>query len=297
MGLKLESKEAFDAGIRRIMLNLIERGLEDLRGESKDIDEAIHDARVCIKKIRAILRLVRHSFDREMFEEEDKSFRDTARMLSKVRERAAMFETFDLLVQQAEDPGLESLLETARGSFKRSGRIDEAQKREAMSEAAASLGEAKERIADWPRFDPEASISRGLRRVFKRGRLRFDEAYEGCAVETFHEWRKQVKHFLYQTRVLRPIWPNMMNALSSDLKRIGNLLSADHDLALLREAVSKMDLGNEKELAALFTLIDSRRKQVEQEAHLHGARIYGEKPRAFVKRMQKYWTEWHDEGK
>jgi hypothetical protein len=92
----------------------------------------------------------------------------------------------------------------------------------------------------------------------------------------------------------------MMKALSSDLKRIGSLLSADHDLALLREAASEMDLGkkhSEKELAALFTLIDSRRKQVEQEAHLHGVRIYCEKPRAFAKRMQKYWTEWHDEGK
>lgn len=295
MSFKLEGKESFNDSFRRIVLEQVDKAVSALSLEAEDLDKSVHDARVCIKKIRALLRLGRHSLGKELFATEDRSVRDIGRLLSSARNPAAMLEVVDLVDERADDPGTKGLIQTVRGFISESKELDEEKRAAAMSEAREELCKLKPRIENWPEVSVDLSFKKGLRRVFKTGRSSLAEAYEAHTVDAFHEWRKHVKYLLYQGRMLRPIWPRYMKALLADLKTIGQLLSDDHDLALFRKMISEMDLGEEegKRTEDLFELIDSRRLEVEQEARSLGNRIYTEKPGSFARRMHTYWKEWH----
>src|SRR4051812_17111786 len=101
-----------------------------------------------------------------------------------------------------------------------------------MTGTAKALRRARKRAKDWPEIGHSQCLTLGLKRVFKKGRRNFAIAYAKPGVETFHEWRKQVKHLLYQARVLKPLWETMMTALTTELKTLGDSLSEDHDLAI-----------------------------------------------------------------
>jgi hypothetical protein len=90
----------------------------------------------------------------------------------------------------------------------------------------------------------------------------------------------------------------MMDRLADELKTLGEYLSDDHDLALLRQRMleSVETSGDRVDLEALIALIDQRRGELQVEARRLGERVYGEKPRAFACRLQVYWQAWRSES-
>ena len=64
MSFKLKAGESPRKGLRRIVKKQIEGALSELtavRGKSRD--ESVHEARKAMKKVRAVLRLVRPQID------------------------------------------------------------------------------------------------------------------------------------------------------------------------------------------------------------------------------------------
>jgi hypothetical protein len=55
MSDRLEANETVPEGIRRIVLEQIAQALQQMRPETRNKGKAVHDARVCFKKIRAAL--------------------------------------------------------------------------------------------------------------------------------------------------------------------------------------------------------------------------------------------------
>jgi CHAD domain-containing protein len=298
MAFKLEDKESFNDSFQRIVAEQIDKAISSLAADSEDLDKSVHDARVCLKKIRALLRLVRHSLGNEIFASQNKSFRNVGRLLAGARTPAAMIQIVDLIDEHADDAESKALLQTFRRLISESQISDEEQRVSAMSQAQAELQSLRQQISEWPEVSVDLSFQKGLRQVYKRGRTSFDEAYEAYTVDAFHEWRKHVKHLLYQSRILRPIWPRFMKALLADLKTTGQLLSEDHDLALFRKMILEDEFAEvraSKDIEPLVQLIDRRRIEVEDRARSLGKRLYTEKPRAFARRMHTYWNEWRED--
>ena len=168
-----------------------------------------------------------------------------------------------------------------------------------MSQAAKSLRKVRGNIQGWPKPGASESMELGLKRVYKSGRTSFKNAYDKRSVETFHEWRKHVKHLLYQTRVLKPLWGGMMKALTTELEALGEFLSDHHDLAILRDKLATQfsDSENQVEIETLVALIDQRQHELELLARHLGTRIYAESPRAYVARVEIYWKTLRSEVK
>jgi len=297
MGYRLRQDEGLSGGAKRIVLEQIDKALDYLKPTVRNKDVAIHDARVCMKKIRALLRLMRESLGNETYKAEDTTFRDAARMLSKVRDSAAMLEIIDQLIDHFSDQLSTGAFGGVRAPLLRSKRTRQQDRKIAMTKVAKSLRQARKRVDDWPAVDAPQAFAKGLKRVFKQGRTTFATAYDRPSVETFHEWRKQVKHLLYQTQFLRPLWLTVMEALAAELKTLGKYLSEDHDLAILREKISEQldEADNRTEIEALVALLDQRRNELQVVARTLGARIYAEKPRTFVTRTEAYWQAWRSE--
>lgn len=299
MGFKLKKGESFSNEIKRIVTEQLDIALEDLRPATRSKDEAIHDARVRIKKIRALLRLVRDSLGKEVYQTEDIAYRDSARILAQVRDSAAMLEIANTLIEHFSEQLSTNAFAEILAPLKNARNKKQSDRKIAMSKAATSLRQARRRVADWPKLGQHASFAKGLKRVFKSGKNEFVKASHQPAVKTFHEWRKQVKHLLYQSQLLRPIWPKSMKALGRELKLLAEYLSEDHDLAILRERVIEQldNSDNRTEIEALVALIDQRRNELELDARGLGNRIYAERPRSFISRTEAYWQAWRSESK
>src|SRR5215813_881391 len=299
MGYRLKDNEGFSKGIKRTVLEQVDKALDNLKPNVRSKDEGIHDARVSVKKIRAALRLIRDSLGENTFDAEDTAYRDIGRKLSKVRDSAAMLEVIDKLIVHFSDQLSPDAFASIRKPLRQSKAKRQQDRNQAMTKAAKSLRKARKRVADWPKPGHRQSLERGLKRVFQGGRDNFAMAYDHPATETFHEWRKEVKHLLYQSRILRPLWRNMMEAFTSELKGLGKYLSEDHDLAILREKISDQlnDSEDRADIEALVALIDQRRNELQLMAKVLGTRIYAEKPRAFADRSETYWQAWRTEVK
>jgi len=291
MSYRLKEDEGFSEGIKRIVLEQLDDALDNLKPTVRNKDEAIHDARVSIKKIRAVLRLIRDSLGKQIYKEEDTAYRDAARTLSSVRDSAALLEIVGKLIEHFSEQLSHGAFASVLTPLRQSKRKQLQDQKKAMRDTATALRQARKRVSDWPESGHHQSLTVGLKRVFKAGRTDFATAYHQPSIETFHEWRKQVKHLLYQTRVLRPLWKTMMKALTAELKTLGGYLSDDHDLAILREKVSAQleQSKNRTEIEALVALIDQRRNELQLSAKALGERIYTEHPRAFVTRYETYW--------
>jgi CHAD domain-containing protein len=298
MSYRLKDDETLSDGIKRIVVEQIDEALDQMQAANGNQDNVIHDVRVCLKKIRAVLWLVQPELEGDIFRQEHVCYRDAGRRLSAVRDTAAMLETLDKLTGRFADQLADDAFTALRKPLRQSSTGRQLEKKKALSEVAKTMRMARPRVASWPlRHNDFSAVGQGLKRVYKRGRRSFADAFEHPSVENFHEWRKQVKCLWYQIRILKPIWPPMMERLADELEALGEYLSDDHDLAILRQHVLEQTekAGDRTDLEALVALIDQRRGELQVEARHLGGRVYVEKPRAFTGRLKVYWQAWRVE--
>ena len=299
MSYRLRQDETVYDGIKRIVIEQAEQAIEGLESQRGSQDDAIHDARVCFKKIRAVLRLVQTEFGADTFRQENICYRDAGRRLSVIRDQAALRETFEkLTVRFAEQLAPNAFAELHR-SLRQSSRAQRLEKKKAMLAVAKITATARRRVEHWPlQQDGFTALRQGVKGVYKRGRQRFANALAQPSVEHLHEWRKDVKNLRYQVHLLTPMWSTMLGGLGDELEKLGEYLSEDHDLALLRQRLLEPaePTDNRMDLEALIALIDRRRGELQVEAKWLGERVYAERPRAFVARLQVYWQAWRSDA-
>jgi CHAD domain-containing protein len=298
MSYRLQDQEAVPDGIKRIVLEQMDVILQAGQATSGNQDEAVHDARTSLKKIRAVLRLVRDEIDGEVFQQENVCFRDAGRHLSAVRDAAVIVETFDKLMEHFSAQLAADAFTELRKTLRRSSTTRRVEKQKALAVVGRTISAARQRVEYWPiNHDGFSALGPGVERAFKRGRRDFAVAVDQPSVENLHEWRKDVKCLWYQIRILKPIWPKMMERFEDELEVLSDYLSDDHDLAILRERVLEHagQSDDRPALETLVALIEQRRGELQVEAARLGARVYGEKSRAFVGRLRAYWQVWRAE--
>jgi CHAD domain-containing protein len=298
MSYRLKDHETISDGIKRLIIEQIDKALDGMQSGSGNQDDAIHDTRVCLKKMRAALRLVRSEIDPDIFRQENICYRDAGRRLSAVRDTAAMLETIDKLTDRFANQLAPDAFTELRQPLRQSSMARRLEKKKAMLAVAKTLGAARRRVEHWAdHANGFSALGQGIKDVYKQGRQSFARAFEQPSVENFHEWRKDVKCLRYQIQILKPIWPVMMEGLADELDTLGEYLSDDHDLALLRQRVLEPAerSGGRTDLEALIALIDQRRGELQREARRLGQRVYLEKPQAFASRLGVYWQAWRSE--
>jgi CHAD domain-containing protein len=295
MGYRLEAQEKLSIGIKRIAREQADKALTQLTASGEGQDKAIHEARKCFKKIRAVVWLVRDEIGEAVYKQENICYRDVGRGLSDARDGAVKVETLDELRERFAAQLDVDAFAKARDKLasERHLIIEQTLKEEdVLADVVATLQAAQARIDTWPvERENFSSLAGGLRRVYKRGHNRLADAYADPRPEAFHDWRKRVKYLWYHIRILRPLWPDLFEVLADEIHDLSDYLGDDHDLAELRHVALKRPelFDDEREQQVLIALIDRRRAELEAAARPLGKRIYAEKPRRFVKRIAAYW--------
>lgn len=300
MAYQFEADESVSDGVKRIALEQLSSVLEQL-GETRVTkqDRAIHQARKGLKKLRALLRLVRTQLGKEDYHRENACFRDAGRVLSTMRDAQVRLSTLEDLTEHfadhlsTKDPFAK--VHKALKADYQAARKQMLGQEDAMAKAAALIQAAQTRIETWPLKECDWSdLSKGLKRIYKQGNQGFIATLEHPSSENFHNWRKRGKDLWYHLRLLRPIWPEVMKPLASQAKQLGDALGDDHDLAVLQQTLLKEpeQYGDPNDLEMLLALIDQRQSQLQLTAKYLGQRLYAEKPSAFADRMGSYWQTW-----
>jgi len=290
LSYSLKQGEPVPAGIKRIVREEIESAALQLSGCGEtDRDEAIHEARKNVKKIRGVLRLVQPELG-EVYSVENRRFRDLGRQLSQLRDAGAIIETFEAVRKHYGDElGRRTLGSIRRGLEARKKQAEEhADIGKVLPPMAAALRQAARGVAGWPlHADGFPAIAMGMEATFRRGRRALKRARKHPTPENYHEWRKRVKEHWYHIRLLESFWTGPMEAYEKSLKELETALGEDHNLVLLEEHGLP---GNSQDVALASKLMGKHHKELRADALALGERIYEGKPGQFTKRMRDMWN-------
>jgi CHAD domain-containing protein len=329
MAFALKKGESVARGVKRIVRDELGKAVDGLRhGEARD--EMIHDARKRLKKVRAVLRLVRDGLGDHQYRRENTAFRDAARPLTHLRDSKVLLDALAGLkdrvrcgdeTQARGDRVRGDASTAARGTSNQQHRAAKAPTLTAMQLAALDKGlqahqravrnrvlkgktlgavadaieEARDHVGDWglARRDWSA-LGGGLKRAYKRGRRAFAAASADSTVENLHEWRKLAKYLWHQIQVVERAAPDELGKLANEFHELTRLLGDDHDLAVLAQTVAARPraFGGGRVLGSLRRVIDRRRAELQQQAFALGSRLYEERPRAFLARIKRDWKAW-----
>lgn len=217
---RLEDGAPLNEGIRRVAREELEAAVSALCGRG-DLHDALHDARKRLKKVRAVLRLVRDDIGDGRYRAENVFYRDRGRDLAGVRDARVAVETLDALRSRyVRELGVDPFAVPGRRLARRfedlSRRHLEQERRH--EHVAAALESSLRRVEEWPvcedRFE---TIAPGLRRVYARGRRSRRNAAADPTLERCHEWRKRVKYLWYHVRLLEGAWPEVLGGLADSI--------------------------------------------------------------------------------
>jgi CHAD domain-containing protein len=287
----LKSGERVPAGIRRIIREEIVSAARELSGAgSTNRDEAIHEARKSMKKIRGAMRLMRPELD-AIYPPENAWFRDVGRRLSQFRDARVMIETFDALRKKYRASlGATALASVRRGLAAR--RKPPAELESVLRPLAAELRRSSQRVRNWPLLaDGFAALAPGLETAFRKGRKAFHRVCTTPSHENYHEWRKRVKDHWYHVRLFERYWTAPIEAYEKSLKELETLLGEDHNLVVLERTLrdAPASRGNATDVDLLFKLITRDRKELRGKARKLGRHIYTAKPRRLTKQFHQLW--------
>jgi CHAD domain-containing protein len=287
MAFRFKLGEPFDEGCRRIAVEQIERAQSLLLGRG-DHAIAVHETRKALKRLRALLRLIRPAMGEDTFKAENAQLREVGLSLSGARDRHILLETVSKL-EGASHLGRRGLAESLRQTIAAANGEGAPL---TMRQAHARLSEAKKRLAGLPiAGNGFEVVAPGLERSYRRARRAFTEAYRQPTDEAFHEWRKGAQAHWRQMTLLSRAWPDYLGARAVEARRLSQLLGDDHDLAILIAFVhSDAAAGLRGEEAALVERAARRRQaELREAAKPRGERLFAASPKRLRRSIGIYW--------
>ena len=291
MSTKIDTQQNIQANVQRIMQTRIDSCRQALRLE--DAHRAIHQSRKEMKKIRAVLRLVRPQIGEEAYQEANVYFRDAARLISDARDVTASGETAtelqSLLTSSRDRRAVEHLRQHL---WAKKAAITRYQVRrdQLLVTVSDALAEAEHFSRSWTiTEDGFEALAPGIRRIYRQCRKRMKQAYEHDTPHGYHQWRKSVKYLRYQVDTLSPLWPGGLGALESELNHLTDYLGDDHDLFVLREMIEQDELIRPEVARSVFRVMEARRHALQQSAKVLSQKLFYPKAKRFVEPLGHYW--------
>ena len=290
--------EPLGEALQRMTLGQLDLAIEllgDEGGGGRALDrEAIHETRKALKRLRALVRLLREELGEQQYQREHAILRDAARRLTGARDAEVMVTTLDALLRRhprklgRRRPLIElrKLLVAERAAAEHKTLGDRAMRGEVLRE----LSGLRERAKRWslPERPGIALVELDLRRIYRDGRKRKRRVARGRGgAHATHAWRKRVKDLRYAAEILgqRP--------LARRADRLAELLGEEHDLVVLigllppaGRAPFKGKRGK-RARKALLKRIARRRRQLRKGALREGERLYGRRPKKFLRRVRR----------
>jgi hypothetical protein len=267
--------EPLGSALQRMALGQLDLALETLGdGEGPPGEKTVHETRKALKRLRALLRILRSTLGEDTYARESQALREAGRSLAGARDAEVMLATLDSLIERHSGKlaGRGGVLALRRALL---AERDEARRRTlsnpgGRARAVAELRACRVRLSGWRL--PESSglqlIEADLLHLYRQGQKRRRAAVRAKRddIRRMHEWRKRVKDLRYAAEMLQPAEPparsgsskpkskrkvkrerrreaqareaaKAMRKVARRADQLGEMLGEDHDLAVLAERI------------------------------------------------------------
>lgn len=262
----------------------------------KKADNAVHQSRKSIKRIRALLKMIRDETGYSFYYRENTFFRDLARKMSTARDFTVLLETLNHIEKKHKGKLNESEVEILRDQItsRMKAQIQPLKSSKAgFSGMASEMDHALERIHTTLRLrDGFGSVGLGIRRIYRRARNYLSELDSEPCMETLHEYRKNCRYLQYQMELIQPIFPDLLKAYAASLDRHAETLGKVRDFqrfeVYIQNETAEVVGGSGKE--TILNAARQLRLRATEEAFRNADLLFAEKPRVFIERIHLYWN-------
>lgn len=277
---------------RRVALAQVDRSIRTLT-TGIDVDSGIHECRKSLKRLRALIRILRPGLEPAWYRETDAGLRNIGRGLSGSRDRFVAATTLAAIEARAgHEPGaFASVLPPAT----RDANGDEARLQDAMAatrHAADALSRLRGEFATLSRREiGEPDVVGGFRRTYANGRRDMGTAFAASTDEPVHEWRKSVQRHWRHLQLVERVWPDELAARIREARRISELIGEHQDLTVLKSLVrAAASRHRGRHLARkVIGLAQQRQADILALVRPHGERLFADKPGDLARRIALYW--------
>lgn len=199
----------------------------------------VKTVRKATKTGRALVRLLRGAMPREVRDGVERLFGDAASLLSPIRDRDAMIDTVDRLLDGKNDERVHQarLLLVSIVSPPPVGDDQIAFENGLVRRAAALIAAADEAIRALPADSITPSVvADGMADLWRRARRRANRRWQGEGCEA-HEIRKSCSRLVHQLTLVEDDLPRSVRKFRQKLRKVNSALGDEHDLAILAECI------------------------------------------------------------
>lgn len=269
---ELPAQVSLCAFVRQACERELKRALDLLSDPSGDRNEAVHESRKCVRRVRAWLRLG-DPWRRRTLAEVDARLRALRRTLGPLRDAASRIEALDRLRKSRGIGQMGRALTHARSRL-----TDNLERRWARRPAHGrswqqllqGLRELRDDCATWP-FEgvSEAELRRAIKRAFQRACRGRRENLGRHAAAQRHSWRGRARILLLQCQLLeeRKLLP-----ATGALKRLAQSLGDENDLALVSRVLGQLGLP-ERTRVALRAHVQAQRRALAKRNDVRAAKL------------------------
>jgi CHAD domain-containing protein len=286
--ISLKNRETLRNGLRRVVDVLTDSAVNSLSHESRNGEQDIHQVRTIIKRLRALLRLIRPAVAPTFFNRENARLRTAAGLLSFARDAEVARETLKMLPvsNQSDQDAVRSVLSGFESNVELPNDVEQT-----MAEVKRRLEQTRRNFQRLKLRGSEPEIlERGLRAVYRQGRNRMKDAIELGEDSAFHRWRIRAKNLYYEIEFLESVWPERLHRLISRLAKLQDNIGLVHDAAVLRAWLMKTpaNFGGGETVQRVVSCLDNQTSKLRERAVPLGRKIWREKPRRFARRVARH---------
>jgi len=299
MAFRLRQQESVADGLRRVAKKELRGARDELRRTSPLRDEAIHEARKSVKKLRAILQLMKAERGRGLGKSQ-KRLRSVNRTLSPLRDADAMMKMLTQLSSQNPHMLSEHTFARLRRQLlsRRHAAIEAVERDGAWKKTRQTLRQLQRDAKRWrPRHRGFGALAPGIRAAHRRGRRAAARARKDQQAADFHEWRKQIKVLWYELRLIERCGRNVAHDVRA-LHRAETLLGEEHNLAVLcAELSAEGSVCGPVELDRLRAAAARHQCTLRKKAIESAQRIYRRPTVDYVRTVRRAYKAWLRNGR
>jgi CHAD domain-containing protein len=251
---------------------------------------SVHEARKGIKRLRALLRLFRVGIGEATYRRFNVYFRNLARRLAPYRDLTVNLELMNSLVKLAQNYQEKKTLLKLRNHL-----LIYSEQHENQFPIAVVLNGIASEVLD---IAPDvfglvvdsvgtSTLTRGVGRMYRRGRKEYQKVVQSPTSENFHQLRKRIKYLKHHMHLLKAMGGTALGSIEKLADEAADLLGLEHDAAILQQLVElHASLFSPAQKNHWLGLIRAKRELYRTKARPLLACIYFDKPSVFLRRLQ-----------
>lgn len=251
--------------------------------------EAVHEFRKAMKRWRAFLRLLQPYLG-----DEGRRMRleaaALARSLAGARDATSALDALADLTKRTDALSPRTIATiTTRIEGLRAAAEGVSLTAQTRTRIDAALVDAEQSVKFWPLAAiGHKQVAAELTDGYRRARDAVPHDWLEADAETLHELRKSVVIHRYQMEIIEPLWPRFANFWIGEAQRLRDRLGHHQDLVTLaRLAAPHQALAHWR--SRLAPPIETRRTDHVRAASRIAARLFGESPKLFRRRLLTLW--------